>query len=128
MIPIPEEEYRSLFEEDRILDSGDRTEFPTGAVRDMHEGKGRMDLLPWNAIMEVSRHCEAGAKKYGENNIRLGVPLHSLLDSGIRHAAKYLCGMTDEAHLTAACWNLLWALEFLTTREDLIDVPWKKPD
>ena len=29
-----------------ILDSGERTEFQTGAVRDMHEGKGRFDLLP----------------------------------------------------------------------------------
>ena len=52
-----------------IKDSGERTQFPTGAVRDMHEGKGRMDLLPWAAIMEVSKHCEAGAKKYGEHNV-----------------------------------------------------------
>lgn len=29
-----------------IKDSGDRTEFETGAKRDMHAGKGRMDLLP----------------------------------------------------------------------------------
>ncbi|MCQ2439520.1 MAG: hypothetical protein MJ074_07140 [Oscillospiraceae bacterium] len=29
-----------------IKDSGQRTEFGTGAVRDMHEGKGRMDQLP----------------------------------------------------------------------------------
>ena len=27
-----------------IKDSGDRTVFPTGAVRDMHKGKGRYDL------------------------------------------------------------------------------------
>ncbi len=26
-----------------IKDSGDRTEFETGAKRDMHAGKGRMD-------------------------------------------------------------------------------------
>ena len=39
-----------------IKDSGERTVFPTGSVRDMHEGKGRMDLLPWSAIMEVSKH------------------------------------------------------------------------
>lgn len=32
-----------------IKDSGDRTEFETGAKRDMHAGKGRMDLLPWYA-------------------------------------------------------------------------------
>lgn len=30
-----------------IKDSGERTEFGTGAVRDMHSGKGRMDLLLW---------------------------------------------------------------------------------
>jgi hypothetical protein len=41
-----------------IKDSGDRTEFETGAKRDMHAGKGRMDLLPWYGIMEVSKHCE----------------------------------------------------------------------
>lgn len=30
----------------KILDSGDRTQFDTGAVRDMQKGKGRCDLLP----------------------------------------------------------------------------------
>lgn len=44
-----------------IKDSGERTEFGTGAVRDMHSGKGRMDLLPWEALVEVSKHCEEGA-------------------------------------------------------------------
>ena len=29
-----------------IKDSGNRSEFPTGAVRDLSHGKGRMDLLP----------------------------------------------------------------------------------
>ena len=107
-----------------IKDSGDRTEFPTGALRDMHEGKGRMDLLPWNAIIRVSQHCEDGAKKYGEHNVDRGIPVHSLMDSGIRHAAKHLVGMDDEPHLVAACWNLLWALEMELTRPDMVDVPW----
>ena len=62
----------------KILDSGERTSFGSGAVRDMHEGKGRMDLLPWAAIMEVSKHCENGAKKYGEHNVDRGIPTHSL--------------------------------------------------
>ena len=108
-----------------ILDSGDRTAFPTGAVRDMHEGKGRMDLLPWLAILEVSKHCEKGAKKYGEHNVDKGIPVHSLMDSGIRHAAKFIIGQTDEDHLVAACWNLLWALEMqLIGDEELCDIPW----
>lgn len=33
-----------------IQDSGDRRAFSTGAVRDMAEGKGRFDLVPWEAI------------------------------------------------------------------------------
>lgn len=62
-----------------IKDSGDRTEFETGAKRDMHAGKGRMDILPWYGIMEVSKHCEEGALKYGEHNVDKGIPLHSVL-------------------------------------------------
>ena len=108
-----------------IKDSGERTQFETGAVRDMHEGKGRMDLLPWVAIMEVAKHCERGAAKYGEHNVDLGIPLHSLLDSGMRHAAKFLVGETDEDHLLAACWNLLWALQIQRTMPNMCDVPWE---
>lgn len=104
-----------------IKDSGDRTEFETGAKRDMHAGKGRMDLLPWYGIMEVSKHCEEGALKYGEHNVDKGIPLHSLLDSAARHLAKYMVGMGDEDHLRAACWNLLWALNQRETHPELDD-------
>lgn len=104
-----------------IKDSGERTEFETGAKRDMHAGKGRMDLLPWYGIMEVSKHCEEGALKYGEHNVDKGIPLHSLLDSASRHLAKYMVGMDDEDHLRAACWNLLWALNQRTTHPELDD-------
>ena len=112
----------------QILDSGERTVFPTGGVRDMHKGKGRMDLLPWAAIMEVSKHCEAGAIKYGEHNVDKGIPTHSLLDSAIRHAAKYLDGWTDEPHLVAAAWNLLWAIEIDIKHPECVDTPWKNED
>ena len=104
-----------------IKDSGERTEFKTGAKRDMHTGKGRMDLLPWYGIMEVSKHCEEGALKYGEHNVDKGIPLHSLLDSASRHLAKYMVGMDDEDHLRAACWNLLWALNQRETHPELDD-------
>lgn len=36
-----------------IKDSGERTQFATGAVRDMHEGKGRFDLLPMCQCMTM---------------------------------------------------------------------------
>lgn len=38
-----------------IKDSGDRTEFETGAVRDMREGKGRCDLMPLDVVADVLR-------------------------------------------------------------------------
>lgn len=106
-----------------IKDSGERTEFKTGAVRDMHEGKGRMDLLPWAAIMELSKHCERGAIKYGERNIDKGIPQHSLMDSAFRHMAKHMEGQNDEPHLVAALWNLAWAVQFEVTKPELQDIP-----
>lgn len=105
-----------------IKDSGHRTEFATGAVRDMKRGVGRMDLLPWYGIMEVSKHCEEGAEKYGEHNVDKGIPLHSLCDSAARHLAKFICGETDEDHLRSATWNLLWALNQRTTHPELDDL------
>lgn len=109
--------------DDSIKDSGERTEFSTGAVRDMHEGKGRFDLLPWPAIWEVAKHCENGAKKYGERNVDRGIPVHSLIDSAIRHTIKFWLGWDDEPHLTAACWNLLWALNMMLTKPEMDDRP-----
>lgn len=108
-----------------IKDSGNRREFTTGAVRDMAEGKGRMDLLPWSAIMEISKHCENGAKKYGEHNVDKGIPTNSLCDSAARHLAKYLDGWTDEDHLLAATWNLLWAIEMTIKHPEMVNTPWK---
>ena len=109
-----------------IKDSGERTTFDTGAVRDMHAGKGRMDLLPWEAIIEVSKHCEEGALKYGEHNVDKGIPIHSLVDSAFRHLAKYTMGETDEPHLRAAAWNLLWALYMEARHPELQDLPTRK--
>ena len=122
-----DEAYRIAFPEGEptIKDSGERREFSSGAVRDMAEGKGRMDLLPWAAIMEVSKHSENGAKKYGEHNVDKGLPVSSFCDSGMRHLAKYIDGWEDEPHLLAAAWNLLWAIQMEIKHPELKDVPWR---
>lgn len=41
-----------MSDERKILDSGERRRFETGAVRDICEGKGRCDLLPLDIIAE----------------------------------------------------------------------------
>lgn len=152
----------SVNEEPHIKDSGDRTQFETGAVRDMREGKGRCDLMPlkvvasyvgddgidpvlsyiddfqkcgetwalYNAIayfdelhwdncytmlLEVAKHFEEGAKKYGENNWQKGIPVHCYIDSAVRHYLKWLRGDTDEPHDRAFVWNLMcciWEVDY----------------
>ena len=149
-----------------IKDSGNRTEFESGAVRDMHEGKGRCDLLPlgviqkftfapalfaieqfqqssdikhlkvaieifiedhgeWknsiDMILEVAKHFEDGAKKYGENNWQKGIPVKCYIDSAVRHYLKYLRGDTDERHDRAFCWNIMCAIWTCNNKPELND-------
>lgn len=109
-----------------IKDSGDRTIFPTGAVRDTHRGKGRYDLIPWEAIHELALHCGEGALKYGERNVEKGIPIHSLIDSAFRHLSKYMQGMDDEPHLRAALWNIAWAIWMEKKKPEMLDIPARK--
>ena len=143
-----------------ILDSGDRTQFETGAVRDMREGKGRFDIAPLEVmsnllendpiiydiamfmyeqdtslleaalcifankayngciptmLLEVAIHFEQGAKKYGEANYRLGIPVKCYIDSAVRHYLKWLRGDKDEPHDRAFVWNIMcciWEVDF----------------
>jgi len=94
-----------------IKDSGERSEFKTGAVRDCSQGKGRYDLLPIFAIMALAKHYEAGCQKYGDRNWEKGIPLSRFTDSAERHIAAYKMGLEDEPHLTAAAWNIMCALD-----------------
>jgi hypothetical protein len=113
----------------KILDSGKRQKFVTGAVRDTREGKGRFDLLPPAAMTLLAKHFENGAIKYGDNNWLAGIPLSRYMDSALRHIFKVLADQQDEPHAEAAAWNLV---AFLETRErikagvlpaDLDDMP-----
>lgn len=97
-------------------------EFETGAVRDTG-GKGRMDLLPWCALIRVSKHMEDALTHYPERNWEKGLPIHSMIDSAFRHLAKYVDGHTDEDHLCAAATNLLMAMWTEANRPEMQDIP-----
>lgn len=58
-------------------------------------------------LMEVSKHFEEGALKYGDNNWQKGIPVNCYLDSAIRHYLKYRRGDNDEDHARAFVWNLM---------------------
>jgi hypothetical protein len=106
-----------------IKDSGNRTAFSTGAVRDIHDGKGRFDLLPMCVLLRLAKHYEGGAKKYAERNWEQGIPAHSFADSAMRHLVKYMDGQTDEDHLIAAIWNLCGLAWTEEKRPEMMDIP-----
>ena len=153
-------------ENPRILDSGTRREFATGAVRDIQEGKGRCDLMPLDVIfaildddyifhylhcfqndgnvchlfvvlhhfcdsaydhltstmfLEVAKHFEAGAQKYGEWNWQKGIPTHCYVDSAVRHYLKYLRGDNDEPHDRAFVWNIICCIWTCQNKPELND-------
>lgn len=154
-----------------IKDSGNRTEFKTGAVRDIQDDKGRCDLIPFDAaglcfggeagnvlenigkfmesgekcylvtaikafcainnwtmteaMLEVSMHYKQGAEKYGERNWEKGIPMHSYIDSGVRHFLKHIDGQTDERHDRAFVWNMIGAIWTMDHRPEMIDIPFE---
>lgn len=97
--------------------------YSTGAVREDKTGKGRMDLLPMCALIRLSKHFEKGSNDHGERNWENGLPMHSFLDSALRHIAKYIDGSTDEDHLCAAAWNILCAMWTEEKKPEMQDIP-----
>ena len=66
-------------------------------------------------LLEVAKHFEEGAKKYGENNWQKGLPVSCYIDSAIRHYLKYKRGDRDEPHDRAFVWNLMcciWEVDY----------------
>ena len=148
-----------------IKDSGERTEYCTGAVRDCKEGKGRCDLMPlsvvaemleddsviininrfkhtkdiiylyksidnmqilhtewsnrYDMLLDISKHFEDGAIKYGENNWQHGIPINSYIDSAIRHYLKYMAGWDDEPHDRAFVWNIMCCIWTVKNKPEL---------
>lgn len=78
------------------------------------------------AILELSKHYEEGAMKYGEHNWEKGIPLHCYIDSGVRHLLKYSRGDEDEPHARAFLWNMfgaIWTCEHYSIGSDMLDIP-----
>lgn len=72
-------------------------------------------------LLELAFHYEAGCKKYGDDNWRLGQPLRVYVDSAGRHFLKHMRGDTDERHDRACVWNLLCALWTFNNLPEMVD-------
>lgn len=78
------------------------------------------------AMLELAIHYADGAEKYADRNWEKGLPLHSFIDSGVRHYLKFKRGDTDEPHDRAFLWNMvgaIWTQETYPTNEKLMDLP-----
>lgn len=95
----------------KIPDSGARTNFTTGAVRDAMEGKGLPSLIPEFPLYLLSHRLEEGARKYTRDNWRKGMPLSRFIDGLERHKRKWLAGWEDEDHEGAMLFNLVGLIE-----------------
>lgn len=94
--------YKVLVKIDKYQESGDIQ--PLIEVLDMALNK--FPSLEMN-ILDLSKHFEEGAKKYGENNWQKGIPTHCYIDSAVRHFLKLADGETDERHDRAFAWNIM---------------------
>ena len=101
-------------------------------INNWHDTQLNDPSIIWNdttplclALLEVSKHYKQGAQKYGERNWEKGIPLHSYVDSGIRHLMKYKAGYTDERHDLAFIWNLMGCIytHKFNINESLMDIP-----
>lgn len=86
----------------------------TGGVK--HDsGKPRLDLLPFDALEEVSKALNYGASKYETHNWRKGFDYSRLIGATLRHIGAWQNGQDlDEesgvSHLAHAATNLLFLI------------------
>lgn len=88
-----------------LPDTGDRSEFNTGAVRDASKGKGIPSAIPTRALVKLAKRFEDGAAKYERDNWKQGIPLSRYVDSLYRHLWAFMDGDRTEDHLGAIIWN-----------------------
>lgn len=98
-------------------DSGKRTTFQTGAVRDSADDKSRPDLISPFAQIRKGHWLAEGAKKYDERNWEKGMSFSRCIASIMRHLMQYMMGERNEDHLAAIAVNA----EFLMHYEEMIE-------
>lgn len=98
-------------------DSGERTEYTSGMVRDTDKGKARFDLIhpegiPYDEqiLTRFAKLMARGAEKYCARNWEKASgdeELKRFKASALRHCEQWYCGETDEDHAVAVFFNIM---------------------
>lgn len=86
----------------------------------------RMDLLPWDVLLELAEHYSKGAEKYDDHNWRKGYDWSLSKAAAQRHLAQFWCGEdsdpeTGTKHVLAAAFHCLTLAFFMDEHPDLDD-------
>ena len=81
----------------------------------LDEQKDRVDLIPPECMLEVSRVLEFGAKKYSDNNWRKGFNYSRLYAAALRHLFAFWMGEDNDkesgiSHLAHAMCCIMFLL------------------
>ena len=104
-----------------VVDSGVSATAYYEKIELIHEMTFDDFIEEFNLMLEnLAKHYETGAKLYGVNNWKHGIPIMEaekggcFLDSMRRHLKQYINGEQDEPHMISCIWNalgILWTLD-----------------
>jgi hypothetical protein len=88
------------------------------------QNKAPMDLLPNEALMQISRVLDMGAKKYGRYNWRKGMDWSRVISASMRHLTAFNDGEDIDpesgiSHVAHAACNLMFLLTYIVEHPEL---------
>jgi len=86
--------------------------FKSGATRSMDVEEWRFDLAPACATRREAKIWAEGAETHGDNNWKMGFPIHVCLNHIEYHLNKYKDGDRTEDHLAKISVNSAMAMYF----------------
>lgn len=94
------------------------------------QGKTPLDLIPYDALVEIGNCLAAGEKKYGTASWADGLEIRRLLSAAMRHIGQFNNGEdldheTKTLHIANACVNLIFGIWMMKNRPDM-DNRWIK--
>jgi len=96
--------------------------FKSGAVRTKDAEGYRFDLISPIGLRRLAAIYDEGAKKYGDNNWRKGLPFSDVLHHALNHLNLWQSGDRTEDHLAKVAWGMFAIMEFEKTHPDQNDI------